>query len=501
MNKKFPLYVLIGLLMVALMGSCAKDNNKKTNDNTIANVVSYSSTLISSFSIGNNNKLLYNLDSVHFSIDQERCLIYNADSLPVGTKVTHLTVKIAFPTAVSKAEFHVKGGKVMKDTTFAYTSATADSIDFSGKVTLAVTSYDKTSTRTYNINVNVHNMVPDTLTWDPAMRRDLPGVTGTVKEEKMVQQGNNYILLMRDNSSYVLSTANNLGERTWSKKELNLAFTPVVQSLTASADALYVLDNNGELYRSTNQGTTWDDCGVTWHSIVGGYNSKVLGVVKNGSTYQHDEYPRSSGYATIAVPDSFPVSSTSPMVGAHNEWVTAQQALIVGGITASGKATHSAWGYDGKRWGILTDNHTARNNLPALIAPVIVPYYTFSVDTVRHTATKQVTWLVMGGRLANGTPNKKTYVSYDQGISWSLGAKTLQQPQHMPGFYGAQAFVVGETLTRSTQHHRALAGITMPTTSWECPYIYLVGGIGEQGEVINSIWKGVINRLTFKPID
>lgn len=36
--------------------------------------------------------------------------------------------------------------------------------------------------------------------------------------------------------------------------------------------------------------------------------------------------------------------------------------------------------------------------------------------------------------------------------------------------------------------------------SWECPYIFLFGGVGADGVLCNTIWKGVVNRLTFMPL-
>ena len=36
--------------------------------------------------------------------------------------------------------------------------------------------------------------------------------------------------------------------------------------------------------------------------------------------------------------------------------------------------------------------------------------------------------------------------------------------------------------------------------NWDCPYIYLYGGLDAQGTLHNSVWRGVINRLTFVPI-
>ena len=40
----------------------------------------------------------------------------------------------------------------------------------------------------------------------------------------------------------------------------------------------------------------------------------------------------------------------------------------------------------------------------------------------------------------------------------------------------------------------------MGNPDWDCPYIYVFGGYGNNSMVQNSIWKGVVNRLTFKPI-
>lgn len=103
MNKKFPLYALMCLMLWGIVSSCNDDNSNRDAD---IYTTSYSSTLISAFSLGNNDNVLYNLDSVKFSINQDAGLIYNVDSLPVGTDVTHLTVSMTFPYTVRQAQFH-----------------------------------------------------------------------------------------------------------------------------------------------------------------------------------------------------------------------------------------------------------------------------------------------------------------------------------------------------------------------------------------------------------
>ncbi len=487
------MYILLAMLLGFAVSSCSSTKDDPTNTDSTISPNSYTSTLVSNFSLGSNSKVLYNLDSVYFSIDQDKNLIYNADSLPKGTDVSHLTVSVTFPTAVGKAVFKVKDSKWMEKKEVEYTSETTDSIDFTSPVELEVTSQDGKNIRTYSVCVNVHNIKPDSLYWDQRARRDLPNTSGSAKAAKTVAFNGKYACLVADTYGYVLSFATNPGQGTWERKTVAFDFTPNVESLTASSDALYILSNAGQLYKSTDEGSTWTGCGVIWRSIKGAYAGKVLGVISDGGEYKHDEYPRGS-YTPVALEDEFPVEASSEFVMANNKWTTTQQGMLVGGIDKNGKTVRAVWGYDGKTWGRI-DNETF-SPLPALEGASLVSYASFSNDSVTHRQTKRTTWLVLGGRKADGSMNRATYVSYNQGITWSNGGLALQLPSYMPSFTGANAFVVEETMSKKS---RAFAPVK-PVTQWECPYIYLVGGKNSSGELYNSIWKGVINQLTFKPL-
>ena len=225
---------------------------------------STSSTLISAFSLGEDDDVLDNLDSVHFVIDPERRMIYNPDSLPVGTDVRHLTVSITFPHTVSTAQFSVSGGKVMSDTTFDYTSTTTDSIDFTGNVQLSVVSYDKTHTRIYRVQVNVHTTQPDSIYWDRNLKRDLPGTVSATTGSKTVCLANEWLCLLNNGGTYTLSTASTPSQKQWSTSAVTFGFTPQVQSLTATASDLYILSDAGDLYRSADKGSTCVRRGSLW---------------------------------------------------------------------------------------------------------------------------------------------------------------------------------------------------------------------------------------------
>ena len=99
--------------------------------------------------------------------------------------------------------------------------------------------------------------------------------------------------------------------------------------------------------------------------------------------------------------------------------------------------------------------------------------------------------------------NRTLYTSVDYGIKWNVGGQLLQLPDFIPSFYGAQAFVAESTLSvsrNSIWNEYVSSRATAPITEWDCPYIYIFGGYDKDGNLNRSIWRGTINRLSFKPL-
>jgi hypothetical protein len=189
---------------------------------------------------------------------------------------------------------------------------------------------------------------------------------------------------------------------------------------------------------------------------------------------------------------------------------------MTGGRLASGELTGNTWGYDGSSWTKLSST-----SLPYGVEDMtVVPYYTVKSDTTNWTATRYSALIAMFGRRAGGTLNDTVYVSHDFGMHWEKANDELQIPSSIPSRYMAQGFVYSSTLTensaRSISDWTNLAGKKLPAwcslletgrsratsllTEWECPYIYVFGGKDAAGGYYNSVWRGVIRRFTFKPI-
>ena len=484
-----------GALLLALTGlyACNSDSINYGGEDVA------SAAAVRSFSLSKDDKVMANLDSVFFSIDLANATIFNADSLPAGTKVSALVPQITTLDAVSLIQISFsRAGK--SDTTITYTASETDSVDFTNPVSLRIVSADGLTDRTYRVKVNVHEMIADTLFWDTKDSFPLPSSLAAPAAQRSAATASRLYTLSQAANSYSLAYydgIDNLGSAFLDKmplvkKTVSFGFTPVIESFAATPDgAIYILDTDGHLHRSPDGGTSWTVTGTVWHSIIGAYGNQILGIARSASG---DYTVRSTSGASMPLPAGMPVSGFSMPVTYTFSMSANPQLMIAGGRRADGKLSAEVWGFDGKTWMAVS-----KKNLPvALENATLIPYYAF--DAVSGvTSRRESAMLVIGGRKADGTLNTDTYISTDYGYIWSKASSDLQLPSYMPAMQSAQAFVLSTTL-HIAPVAKAPARISRPVESWQCPYIYLFGGCDEHGTLYPTVWRGVINRLSFKPI-
>ena len=507
MRRLIPIYAIFTALTLIVSASC----NTTGSDETDPTVIS-TNTLVTNFYIQANDSVLTLLDSIPFTIDVNKRVIYNADSLPKGTDITRLVPSITLASTTSTGVITISGASTMSDTTYTYTASSTDSIDFTGRVMLTVKAADGISSRDYQLLVNVHQMESDSLYWNQLSRRNLPGSLTGPEQQKTVESNGTTYCLVAENGTYTVSSTTEPATNNWDKQKVFFGFTPNVSSLTATTDALYILDTDGNLQKSTNGGLSWAATGKKYYSLISGYGSTLLAVAAEGTSYFTATLTTDGTETLKAANSQFPVSGASQAVTYDSKWGTSQMLMVVGGKMADGNYTGMTWGYDGNAWEAIGNRQVAR-----LSDMTLVKYYYFQRLTSGGYQQFPVL-LAFGGRTSDGSLSKKVYISYNNGIDWKLGDDLLQLPDYINAFYGAQAVVSTSTLesTRAASAWTAMPSrhlpvwlkvdvpastrSTTPITSWDCPYIYLFGGYNESGELQNNIWKGVVNRLTFKPI-
>ncbi|MDE6740751.1 MAG: hypothetical protein K2J58_00290, partial [Muribaculaceae bacterium] len=120
-------------------------------------------------------------------------------------------------------------------------------------------------------------------------------------------------------------------------------------------------------------------------------------------------------------------------------------------------------------------------------------------------------WMLIGGEGPRNVTNRTIYVSYDNGVNWYAADTQMQLPKHFPSLRGLDGIVAEWPKQASlTDNWTSTTGRALPQMArvkysvedyevyWDCPYIYIFGGIN--GEVLNDeVWRGVLNRLTFVP--
>lgn len=502
MNKRLPIYLLFILLIISIVSCKDSDTDPVTPSSNVA---------VTAFRLSADTSVLVNLDSVFFSINLNSSEIFNADSLPKGTDVKKLVVKIGHPL-VSSAKLYVKGGERQKDTVINYLKNPNDSIDFTGNVTFELVSEDKSVTREYSVKVNVHNVEPDSLFWSIKARRSLPSIQlEDLISQKTVEYNGNAYCLIQEKKRYVMSHISNPALSDWSKEIVNFTFVPDVKSFESTDNALYILSTSGELYTSQD-GIDWTSCGTSLYSITGYYKDMLLGVIKDGYDYKHDIYPRPSGFEPYKCDDGFPVRGSSQMITFNTEWSLDPQGIIVGGVDKYNKVIGDTWGYDGKVWARIS-----LNPFPPRYDMVLFPYFTFKTNKKNWTVTKLTTWFAVGGRNQGNEVTKDVYISLDNGLNWKKGDDLVQLPDYIYAFASAQGLVFSSRLparsgiSNSWEYfpprklpvwfmiEAPVRSRSIPAT-WDCPYIYLFGGVNDRNILQNNIWKGAINRLTFKPL-
>lgn len=488
------------LTILGLSAAVSSCNAKEENEGNKDNYVTTQSVAVTAFSLSADLKIMKNLDSVFFSIDLEHGVIFNADSLPKGTNITKLVPKISYPSSVTTATIEMTGGTHREGTT-NYISTPNDTIDFTGDVKLTLCTAKDAVSKTYTLKVNVHNSDPDTIFWDRMASMTLPSRLTAPEEQKTVEYGGAVVCLIRESDdSYTLSRCEDIFEGSWTKTAVRFDFTPSLHSLTSSENCLYLLGENGTLYSSAD-GTSWSPADSDWTEIIGMYGDTLLGTSLNGTAQTMKSWP-SGNYPEIQMPDNFPLYGFTSPIEFTNRWTPDPTIVIFGGYPFASNGKSPAWAFDGNEW-----VNIAENALPALTGMSVVDYYSYLKSATNGLLKEFEVYLAFGGKDETGSVNNTVYVSYDHGINWQRAQEYTQLPPNVTAGFMVDALTLGTTLESNLSNRwkkeakrRLPFEIEGDLIKWTCPYIFLFGGMDEQGVLNTVIRSGVLERLTYEPL-
>ena len=212
------------------------------------------------------------------SIDQDRKLIYNVDSLPVGTDVS----KVTFTALNSLGTLSIKSLYTGNDTILNL----SDSTDFSVPRTLTVHSQNGVSKINYLMNVNVHKQEANDMVWSKMAAgaddiKDLKNTRSFVFDKKI------FVFGQKDGVSLLLNTTTdsfaNGAAAQWTSNSTQPTIRPL--SVVRFNKAFFAVGSEGQLLTSA-EGINWTAVGTDFTAttlVVAG--NKHLIALKDGKFY------------------------------------------------------------------------------------------------------------------------------------------------------------------------------------------------------------------------
>lgn len=282
------------------------------------------------------------LTAYKFVIDQQRCVIYNPDSLPYGVDPTKLLVS---------ANSLNSGSLVLKSMTsdsLSYLSTT-DSLDFSKPRELQVYSLSGAAVRKYEVRVNVHQEPADQFNWtklpNPTAFTSATGVKSFVVTT--ASGTTRRFLLASDGTTTTVYRAD--GDDAWTAATPNFNHTLAAETYRSAAvkhDTLFVCDNG--VVMATTDGNTWTqqttvEAGVA--RIIAANPIRLYAYNNEGVMVSSDDSGKTWKVASIdesasLLPNGETAYATLPL----NTNANAYRTLLIGSVPEASTTAFSIWG-------------------------------------------------------------------------------------------------------------------------------------------------------------
>lgn len=215
--KKPIAFVVMSALALTFLASCSDDNKSSelSSDCAINAIVLGNLSRIYHTYLDNGKDTSYSITvpgaAYPLHIDQINRRIFNSDSLPVGTAVN----KVYFTTfsADGIVSYRLESGK---DTLYSI----KDTLDFTSPRIFTIFASDGSGSRSYTIDIKIHNADPDAYSWVAAS----PADNDVAKLESMrmiAKDGQLYLWGSKNGTNVVMTRKTGEGVALWTKKDIS----------------------------------------------------------------------------------------------------------------------------------------------------------------------------------------------------------------------------------------------------------------------------------------
>ncbi len=422
--------------------------------NSASTVETSDDATISAFSI-NDNDSSENASSAVFTIDDEKNIIYNVDSLPYNTRIDSLIPSITFESS---------DGFIINDSlTYDYYT-TIKAIDFKNKVKVTNIASDGETKKTYYVDLRVHKIDPYQYVWSQLTSQIGADV---FENQKAVLYKNALHFYTNSGINTYLYTSTD--GATWVKKDVNGLPADIVFLNNIDVFNNQILLLYGTEIYSTTDGINWSklttDNVYKYKSLICEFQNKLFAVGQNISTGNYSII--SSTNATSwneesILPTDFPVTGFAATT--FKPKYGNKKMLVVGGNDKNGSILNTRWSTeDGMYWVNL-------KNAKSSFGPL-------SNAGVAYYGSR----LLLFDTYYSNTSLKYIRNSLDYGLTWAKADTTQNRPHDLYKIREKASVVLN------------------PTTQT----LYVIGGkyskVDEGFTVLSDVWQVKVNYYKFKP--
>ena len=417
---KLKVLNIIACLFIAacVITSCLDDDNIVYETNYKSSITAFSfdsivtyypsvtkegkDTTLSKYVVGSNYP---------FIINQSEGLIYNPDSLPVGTDVSKVVVDITADT---------EGIYIVAETDSIWEET--DSLNFEKPIQFKVLAEIGSFGRTYTAKINVHQQEPDSLNWTK-MDANFPK---TIQRQKAVYASNG-IYVFAEGEGQVIMTETADGKNWSEPTSIDIPTQADYSSVMAWGNQLYILADN-ELYTSTN-GLQWAKVESTQKiarllaNIHTEHNHKIIGIDSENFYIESEDGIVWNRHETM--PAEFPTSQTSFVSYALDTNEKLERIVLIGDNGIATDTITNVWTTLNTEtsWTDFTINNP-NYACPKLENSQLIQYndqlYLFGGPGQHNGALQAFEYI---------------YASKDNGISWEAITKKVMFPQEFNTLY------------------------------------------------------------------
>jgi len=449
-------YILCFSVLVGLMSACLGGSNHLDD---------YALTDAELLSFGLSSDSVPGLSKVIFSIDQNGengvGFIYNRDSMAYLTEIPDSVIINYTSAAGIENVMNITDG----DSIWV---KQGDSINVSKPQTLKVFALDGKTVKLYNMQLNIHQVDPDSVQYS-RIASDLSFLKSA--DTKTVVLNKSYLTYSRLNtlpppeySNIQLHTTQDMV--IWNGEFSGLPANAVIGGIQSNGNQLFAYTDEGELY------TRYDSSADYWILIDKPDSIKVISIL--GYLYADSKHAEklcmvveTNGKYVFAstedfiqwdceeefVPEDFPLYDFT----SHSyQLMLTERVTLFGGLAKNGVVQNTVWSTeDGHYWAKLTGSS---NVFPPLRGANVFFY-------------DEEFWLINGK--SENEYNENVYSSTDGGITWTTKPQKFGMQEDYLLRYGASV-----------------------VTDKENKSFYIIGG--KQDEPFPEVWRGFLNRRNFK---